>query len=381
MIQNLVNYLYPCDNNRKLLKIDLEKNFDSISFNSHFPHKQNEIDNIFKKTITDTDDVISVSEILQSPELRNNYLNILKSLNFNQLANHPKSGIILEHPEFPGWLIKKNFRIQRDEIGKPQQILKVVRGSNFPSWMLPEHLKNSTSVNITVPNDCINPLRVVMLKRGREIIKALELTHIRAAKEYLYLIPDTDSSQPLYERTVVISKKENVLSSKKSLSRYVKLAQSSPAKLTEIAKQIVLFIKHVQLTDSHLNNFLFLDDDTDVVVAVDGEPIGGLADVSIPGMVAAVQEFDPSFWSILGLKKLQVSITEQMKNEDIAQEDIARVQAIFDKEINSTIPDIIRERQWQLIRSQAHESLLVFNVTSYLLQSVLQSAVNAIHCH
>lgn len=372
MIQNLATYLYPEEINQTL-KVDLEKNFSRFSFIDHYPNKEDEINQIFEMTIKDAAQTFSVASLLEAPELEDNHLDLFKQLGFTQLSSHPEIGIILEHPKFPGWLIKKNYGFQREE-GFSKQIIKVVEGCHFPFWMLPSSLRNLSNdspIRIQVPNDIIHPLRVVMLKRGRKWTKHLELNHIRAAKEYLYVLPGASSTKPLYKRVVVISQKENVLNSSANLWHYAKIATYDPDKLKRIANQMALFIRYVRLTDSHINNYPFLDDDSDTVMAIDGEPVGGLADASHPDMVQAVEAFDPDFYSLLGLKKLQSSIPEQMKAEGIGLGEIQKVQNIFDEIINSTIRSIIQENAWQLVKNKVYAPSGIMNTAVFIVQSLL----------
>ena len=211
MLQYLANYLQPVDPDIQALTVNLEKDFSHFSFTEHFPDKKHLIDELFSRSI----EGMSVSSLLQSSELEDTHLNLFKRLGFKRLNKNPKTGVILEHPNFPGWLIKKNYSFQKEErFSKLAINTKVVRGSNFPDWMLPHHLKNQPKdklISIKVPNDVINPLRVVMLKRGAKWIDRLKLTSIKAAQEYLYYLPTASSAQPFHQRVIVISKKENVL--------------------------------------------------------------------------------------------------------------------------------------------------------------------------
>jgi hypothetical protein len=374
MIHNLANCFSSTETEiNQTLKVDLEKNFSRFSFVDHYPDKKGEIDQIFKMAIVNIQgDAVSVSSLLEAPELDDEHLDLFSRLGFTQLSSHPEIGIILEHPKFPGWLIKKNYGFQKEE-GYSKRILKVVKGSDFPFWMLPLHLRKFSernSISIQVPNDIINSLRPVVLRRGRKLTKRLGLDHIRAAKEYLCLLPTANPTKPLYKRVVVISQKENVLSQSNNLWHYVKLANLYPDKLRRIASQIALFIRHVKITDSHLNNFPFLDDDSDTALAIDGEPVGGLADASLPDMVQAVEAFDPGFYSLLGLKKLQSSIYEQMHAEGIKLKDILKVQSIFDEVINSNITSVIQERAWQLVKARVYASSIMMNVAFFFVRSL-----------
>jgi hypothetical protein len=246
-----------------------------------------------------------------------------------------------------------------------------VEGSDFPFWMLPSRLRGASknqSIHIQVPNDVIHPLRVVMLNRGDQWIKRLGIQSIQAAKEYLYLLPESDSGKALYKRVVVISKKEDILSESDHLHTLAQMAEQHPEKLHEIAHQMVRFIKYWKLTDAHMLNFRFLDDESDTLIAIDGEPIGALADATLPEMVKAVEAFDAGFYSLLGIKKLQTSLREQMEEEDIASSTIDKVQQIFDEKIQATANEIIWERAWHFIK-----------VKVYLCLPQLEAVVIAFH--
>lgn len=339
--------------------VDLEKEFHCYSFLDHHPEEQAKIDELFKKTVIDSNNQsISLSELLEASELGEEDLSSFYEMGFNQINSHPETGVSLEHPSFKGWLIKKNYGFLRQgDLSK--RIVKSVSASDFPKWMLPDDLKSvpeDKPISIKVPNDIIHPLRVAMLKRGRQWIRRLQLTCVKAAKEYLFLLPNADPSQPFYKRVVVISKKENILSESENLHRFAKIVHDDPLKLQEISRQIVLLVKNWKITDAHLHNLRFLDDGTDTLMCIDGEPIGALADASQPEMVKAIQAFDQSFYSLLGLKKLQNSLPMQMEEEGIAEEDSFKIQKIFNANIAKMEEEINRERTYRLIEEIARRS-------------------------
>jgi len=216
-------------------------------------------------------------------------------------------------------------------------------------------LSEDKLVGIQVPNDELNPLRVPMLKRGRYWIRALKLDHLKAGKEYLYALPSAMQAdqKPLFERTVVLSKKENILNESDSISRFVSLALTKPAKLSEIALQVCLFMACNPIPDLHLQNARFLDDDTDTLFFMDGEPIGAIAEASNSQTVEAIQKYDQGLFPILSLRKLQASIPSQLGEENIPDFAIQQVQKIFDEAIEKRVQIIIWERKWHLFKIYA----------------------------
>ncbi len=343
------------------IAVDLKQNYLKYSFSTKYPEKTKEIDRIFNQTTEKNSHLHSLATILKKPYLDTNDLTLLKKLKVAQLSADPTGGVILEHPDFPNWLIKKNYGyFQEDELLNP--IRKLVEAENIPSWMLPKQFKDlpsNKSLLIHVPNDVINPLRVVMLERGQKIINAFKLKHIKVAKEYLHQLPNCDDSLPIHHSLVVISKKEPILNRSESLNHYVKLAKNCPEKLQQIARDIVRFISALRLTDSHIDNFPFLNDGSDTVIAIDGEPVGGLADINETRMVESLKEFDPGFFSLVGLQKFQSSICQKMRSEKIDFIDILKVQEIFDTEIKIAHTEIIAERS----SLKAFERLTLFQRT------------------
>lgn len=357
--------------------VDLKRDFNRYSFLKHHPGKQNAIQQVFEKAILNHGQAVSCNSLLQAVEFQEKDVRLLENMGFCQLSNHEETGLVLEHPDFPEWLIKKNYGYRQVE-NQLKRITKSVSATDFPWWMLPsrlrEHSKNS-QIGIRVPNDVINPLRVVILERGQQCINDLGLDKVRAAKEYLYELPmlaQDEVEKPWYERIVVISKKEKIVSETTNLYRFVGMAYHCPSKLIRLAKQIAYFIKYTLVTDTHLNNIRFLDDDTDTVLFMDGEPVGGLADVSEPRMASAVQEYDPGFFALLGLKKLIISIRENMEDEGIPEKDIQEVQALFNQAVDPIKDEIIRERRWVWLKAIVDDYLINFNSALYAIVSSIR---------
>lgn len=377
--------------------VDLEKDFDYYSFLKSHSQEQKTIEQLFQKVIVNQEQSVSVNSLLQNSTSKKNDLDLLKKMGFRQLSNHPDTGIVLEHEDFKGWLIKKNYGYSEEGM----VISKAVIAKDFPWWMLPPKLQGkpkNSDIGFKVFNSEINPLRAAMSNRGQQWKERLQLDKIEVVKEYLYLLCDEEtgaSKKPLHERVVIISKKENILNETDNLKHFVKMAVHRPQQLKELIKQISLFIQHTFITDMHLHNIRFLvdgdihdhenalDKATDRVIFIDGEPIGALSDCTRIQTINSIKSFDYGFFPLLGLKKLTASVREQMKDEKFPVEEIQRIQAIFDEVVNPIKEKIIRERRWHLIKTMLSRGCLIFidfihaiflmlcNFYSMLLSSVL----------
>jgi hypothetical protein len=375
---NYFNFLYESSKiGQESPVVNLEQDFHRYSFLKHHPEEQEAISKIFQKTVRRKEQVIRLSSLLQAEECRLEDLKILKEMGFRQLSHHPEVGLVLEHQDFPNWLIKKNYGYRRVE-DQRLRITKEVKAYDFPWWMLPPHMQKfskRTLIGMRVPNDVVHPLRVVTLERGRQWIERLSLHHIKAATEYLYSLPlEETSEKPLYERVVVISKKENILTERANMQRFVEMAHQRPNQLYQLARQIAFFIKYTLLTDTHLNNIRFLSDQTDTVLFLDGEPIGGLADLSQPRLTSTIQSFDPGFFALLGLKKLITSMRDYMESENIPSADIQRVQDIFNRAVKPIQEEIIRERRWYWIKMTIKRYVEIFCATVISMLSHMRVA-------
>lgn len=320
---------------------DLEQDFERYSFLKRYPGLEQTIQSIFSQKVAN----VSVENVLQKLEFKDSDGKILEQSGFKQLKSKTKLGVILKHADILGWLIKKNYHYE----GNESLFKKVLAPSfHFPPWMLPSRLqqkvRENSDIGVRAFNGFINPLRVVMLKRGRQWIKKLNLNHLKACKEYLYRLPHPNLQLPRHANYVVFSKEENLLSHIESLKRFAALAETEFERLRLIARQICLFIKHTYLTDMHIGNMRFLDDETDTVAFFDGEPVGALSEASEEHVAEIFEEYDIGFYPLLGLKKLQYSISEYMSPEQISQSSIEKVQSIFDQEINQVSQEIIAER-------------------------------------
>jgi hypothetical protein len=325
--------------------VDLVRDFNRYSFLKHRPEETDNIQKLFDLTVTrSTGEVCSVRQLLMEREFHPTDIALLEKIGFHQRNSNPRNGIQLEHGNFRGWLIKKNFGLSNSF-----RLMKRVYASDFPFWFFPTRLRDRSEIGIQAPNEVIHPLRVVMLERGKQWIDRLHLHNLKAGEEYLYPLSD-EGKIPLHLRVVVISKKEDILGDDENIRRFIKLAEEEPEKLVKIARQIVLFIKCTHLTDMHLFNFQFRNDDSNTLCLLDGEPIGALADESEPPMVKTYGEFDPAFFPILGLKYLKANIPEQLQGEGILQSTILKIQGIFDKEIDQMITEITIERTLDLFK-------------------------------
>lgn len=358
---------------------DIQKDFPLYSFVKHYPEKEQIIQRLFSQTVND-DDNVSIENILQEREFQDSDELILKEYGFEQLNDDPntestnlldklikknKSGIILQHSDLPGWLIKKNYVLRNGAF-----IFKTVSTNDFPLWMLPSDLqqkiKPGDTINLGASNAFIHLLRPAMLKRGRQWIKKLDLNHLKACKEYLYLFPHYDPDLPRYCHYIVLSKKENLLSQADSLRRFAELAKTNCKRLQIIAHQICVFIKHTLLTDMYICQLHFLDDDTDTIVLCDGEPIGAMSEISDKEAIEAFKDYDTGFFALLGLKELRSSLSKSMDCEKIDGESIKIVQDIFNKEIKQISQQIIAERRCHQIKA----TLLKLFLAQFLLNFI-----------
>lgn len=354
-IKDKFNYFYQEDvAYTQTTIVDLEKDFHQFAISTHHSEQQKILDDLFKKTVLLANKNVSVSSLMKEEVFHPEHLLALHSLGFSSIQAD-SLGIILEHSDLPGWLIKKNYGYEVQNSIK-ERIYKSVVGTDFPFWMLPSQkwdFPKNKAIGIKVPNDVINPLRVVMLKRGRQWIKSLHCHFLKACKEYLYQLPDADPGKPLYQRCVVISKKEKLMTKADTMKRFIQLANQNPERLKKIAFQICHWNKHTHLTDLQFNNFQFLDETSlpekekkDIIVFMDGEPVGGLSDVSEPVMGKFLSQYDPGFFPLLGLKKLQTSLSKNIWLEDVNYKDTIKMRTIFEDAIKQSSDEIIRERKW-----------------------------------
>lgn len=354
--------------------VNIERDFSKYSFLQHYPDQQKVIDQLFARTVLFVDQQISISSILQADHCHLALYRLIREEVFSHLGHHgTESGVTLKHrTDLKGWFIKKNFSYESDN--SPEGFIKTVTAKDFPFWMVPRSLMSASSLPIKILSGLTNPLRAVISERGRYWISKLKFKHVRMVEEYLYELPGTPLEYPLHRRVVALSKEEQVVSQMENLQRFVNMAKQNPEKLSEIAREICLLIKHVRLIDNQLNDIRFLDDETDTVIFLDAEPIGGMADVSSNFLELTGKEFqtfDPGFFPLVGLKVLQTNISLEMTQEGIKADDIRLVQDIFDQVINQTIEGIIRERRSELIKQYSYR-LCPFLPLTLLIKDTFQ---------
>jgi hypothetical protein len=135
-------------------------------------------------------------------------------------------------------------------------------------------------------------------------------------------------------------------------------------------------IKHVPLTDNQLNHIRFLEDETntDTVIFLHAEPIGGISDVSydFPELTGKeFQTFDPGFFPLVGLKIFQRNISLEMTQKGIKANEIRLVQDIFNQVISQTVQEIIQERGSHLIKQMTYR-LCPFLPLTFLIKDTIQ---------
>jgi hypothetical protein len=324
------------------LYIDPEEEIDKYQFPDSDAAAK--LTNIFHSIIQNDD--TTLSEFLQEPlyERRfNSHVDYLKTtFNCKEYGNRENMGLILEHPDCPGWLIKKNYNSS----------WKLIHFGKIPTWMIPRDLvisrcdevhssisprifrsdnpieNDDLNLDLAVLNGVINPLRVVILKRGEEWVRKREAkgqtTHIVPCEEYCFPLPNVPPDRPLSERVVVLSKKMELFSSQKTFDIFTQIYKEDPGYFRTLTTQICDFIKYTRITDMHLGNVLFLKpvvagELPRKVTFVDGEPIGSLIDIAMQdkidtGEATDFNRFDPGVFSLLGLLYLK-SVLENYLEE------------------------------------------------------------------
>lgn len=392
-IFNLPNYFITLYHNYGVYNqpqsIDLVKDFDLYSLSKHQSEVSKKVQALFNKSVQREDRTfVTFASLLEHDDYEREDEKLFERLGFKQLNTNPEVGIVLEHPSLPGWLIKKNYSQSLNENKELKRSFKCIPLHNFqefPVWMLPskefgkKELAKAQDPVCGVPADLINPLRVVMLKRGQEWIDRLNLDKLKVAEEYLCLLPNcavAKDDKPLNKKVVVISKKEEILDNPSNLSRLVELAKKNPKELETIFQQLADFIKYNPLTDLHLFNLPFLKKASNTIFLMDGEPIGTIADAADKDMVKYIQGFDPGFFPIAALKMLKAKIPEQLTDVPFSKREIKAIQDIVDPIIDACIQKIILERRWtwRWIQFHCKEALLAFTISSAILL-VCQAAI------
>lgn len=338
--------------------VDLEAEMQTYSFRQRYPEEAERITQIFKENLPFIEENFSednafgpfkftVGDALVDPIQTEMIRNELIRMGFTiYTGSHTSTSIVLEHPSTPNWLIKQNFMAQWGE--EERKITRVAYSHNLPSWFFPldRHSFSHMKRFICAPNDALNPLRVVVMKRARTCIKHFQLDRIEACKEYLLRIPYTPDEASLRDKYVVVSKKAPILNEESSLQRYIDLARNNPEELKEILRQICQVIKHTHLTDMHLHNIRFAADGSNKVYLFDGEPVGGLADVSQNDMKDLYKRLDFALFPVLGMRFLQEQTASLLRYHHFSESDITLFQGILDSIINPVAESIVNDRRW-----------------------------------
>jgi hypothetical protein len=184
-----------------------------------------------------------------------------------------------------------------------------------------------------------------MLKRAKECIKNLNLNRVKACREYLFPIPGAPQNAPLHHKYTVISQKVPLMNEFDSINKFINLAKDNPQELREIITQICLVIKHTHLTDMHINNIRFAADGSNKVYFFDGEPVGGLADISEPEMRKSFEGTDFALFPLVGMRFLQESIKVPFQSHHLRRSDLNIVQKIFNEIIDASVKSIVQDRR------------------------------------
>lgn len=326
--------------------VDLEGNLDKYSIKSKKPEEYLKIKGVLDRTLKDTSTIdFQLKKISRFSKKFNKVIHLLKEAQFTLIKGGAKNnvGLIAEHPDFSNWILKQNFSGNKNS----SIIEKSVYSNDAPFWLFPSKWWPSMILNpkalrgISARNETLNPLRVEMMRRGRQCIKKLGLTHIKATQEFLYPLKSGEGETELHQKYVVLSKKSDILDEQENLEKFGDLGLYNPAKLEKIVEELCQFIIHTHITDMHLHNVRFLKD-KDILMAIDGEPIGGLKDISQKDI--NYSNYDYALFPLLGLSKLKESVGLLKKNK-ICEKKANAVKAIFDRVINKKMSEIILERQ------------------------------------
>ncbi|WP_042281025.1 hypothetical protein [Candidatus Protochlamydia sp. R18] len=328
-------------------EVNIEANIDDYSFDSREPEQAKLVADILDFHLevngAKIGDFLKKSSIITPLD---RYL--LKQNQFELYSSCDDiAGIVLGHPLIPNFLIKQNFSITTSFAHPGSgKIFRFCSAARVPFWLcrFKDWFSQDRTKNIRVPNDVLNPLRVVTMKKARQYIKKQHLDRIEACKEYLFRLPDTATNAPIHKKYVVISKKVSILNSYDNIQKFIDLAKNNPNELAEILKQVCLVIKHTHLTDMHINNIRFAGDGSNKVYLFDGEPIGGLSDISEPDVKKLFKGTDFAFFPILGMRVLQESLKVAFSDYCFKNRDYYEVQNIFDKVIDPIVESITQDR-------------------------------------
>ncbi|MBA2368124.1 MAG: hypothetical protein H0V82_03765 [Candidatus Protochlamydia sp.] len=320
--------------------IDLENVFPTYSINERQPELTPLIMRTLSRHITGLDK--SLLEVLKQRELFPQERELVgRQFTLLNGVEDPKS-IVLEDPEMQGWLIKQNFSYGFLN-GRYGMIVRRIFAPNIPFWLFPLELWYQGFNKTLLLNSPLNPLRVVMLKRARKCIRHFNLDRVLAAKEYLFRLPDTPLNIPSHKKFIVISKKISLLSPSASQEKFIRLSRENPEELREIIRQICVVIKHSHLSDNHLNNIRFAADGTNRVCFIDGEPNGGLIEISDEAISNG--KFDFALFPIIGLNSLCEKTPSLLRDYGWNGEAIASLMEVMESVIVPYTKNIISERR------------------------------------
>lgn len=356
------------------VSIDITSNLSKYSFEilqpDEFPKVQAVLDRVLQEPQTDeeyyeslADDQNDSSEMTPAECKQTNLNDILKSAETRpsasmlqklvdkqiQIVQENAFGIVVTDPTIDKWLIKQNFS------GGSKYALD----ENIPFWMLPfkswsqNPFFTKAEKGCKILGDLLNPVRPEMMQRAQRCVTESNLRYVKVAKEYLFPLRGTNSSDLLCKKFVVISEKLKPLSEKDNLEKLVRLAVEKPEKLRKIVQELCEVIKATHLTDMHMGNICFLEenpdqtDTNDCVGLFDGEPIGGVWEASEGEN--PYTEFDPAIFPLLGLRKLQKT-SLVLKQSGFKPEQIAPVKKIFDDIIDKEANALIVRRRWHYMK-------------------------------
>ncbi|MBA3721841.1 MAG: hypothetical protein H0W88_05515 [Parachlamydiaceae bacterium] len=339
--------------------INLSKYISQYSFDLRHPEEYKLIKRSLNAPLNTGDSQPqTLDAFLYNCENDENIRKIIKERNFKiQPGVHNGVGIIFESPASEQWLIKQNFT-KGPEDNHMIRWSKEVSALCIPFWFYPVSkwysLFKRSIFSFQVLNDLINPMRVVMMRRGRQCVKKLKLEHVKFPKEYLFPLSSSPAVAPLHKKFVVISKKIDILDIKENYEKFGRMAIKTPNKLRKIIEEICEAALHTHLTDLHLGNIRFIKEkpgtlrgkEKNQVAIIDGEPIGGLKDISHTELKGSYLKHDYALFPLLGLRKLQFSSPGLMQKFGIPTEQVLATNKIFDEVIEKKAKELINERKW-----------------------------------
>lgn len=357
--------------------VNLEKNGRKYSFEIRKPKEYPAVRSVLDAPLPGCR-YPSLDAYLADSKYNGDVLDVLKKHQF-KLIGDPDGGlgIVVGHPAIPKWLIKQNYysaKLSKDatkshrtafEKSKYETSTEVINtctkylGSyQIPFWFYPYELAKKYLFNSNeerqwgAKNEEMNPLRVVTIARGRRCIKKFGLKHVRVPGKHLLPLTNGQSSPELYKKYVVIARNIDIENENDNLVRFAQLALHNPRRLETIVNELCTFILHTHIPDMHLDNIRFRKEKEgipreqykDQVVIIDGEPIGGVTDVSY-GNKDIFKGYDYALFPLMGLRQLQNAPTFMDAN-GIDKAICKKVRVIFDRVINKRVAVLMSERRW-----------------------------------